>query len=195
MEAALPTPNADANEPQKDKVADAAFDPRAFRHALGQFATGVSIITAMGPDENPIGMTMSSFNSLSLDPPLILFSVDRKSYSLQPMLDAKGYAVNILSRAQEHLSNKFARALSDKFADVEHDLGFAQAPLLRDALAHFECEAYANYDGGDHVIFVGRVVRFNARTDLDPLLFFRGKYCDLTTEARPAPQWPLPIHY
>jgi len=174
---------------------DSQFDPRAFRHALGQFATGVSIITAMGPDEKPIGMTMSSFNSVSLEPPLVLFSVERKSYSLQAMLDAKGYAVNILSRAQEHLSNKFARALSDKWVDVEHVLGFAQAPLLHDALAHFECEPYAHYDGGDHVIFVGRVVQFAARTDLDPLVFFRGKYCDLTTEARPAPQWPLPIHY
>lgn len=171
------------------------FDARAFRNALGQFATGVAIITAMGQDQKPIGMTMSSFNSVSLDPPLILFSVERKSYSLRAMLDAKGYAVNILSREQEHLATKFARALSDKFAGVEHEPGFAQAPLLRDALAHFECAPYANYDGGDHVIFVGRVIRFSARTDLDPLVFFRGKYADLATESRPAPQWPLPIHY
>jgi len=192
----LPTPQAETKTLAEDNGAEASqFDSRAFRHALGQFATGVAIITAMGSDEKPIGMTMSSFNSVSLDPPLILFSVERKSYSLQAMQEAEGYAVNILSRAQEQLSNKFARALADKFADVEHEPGFAQAPLLHDALAHFECAPYANYDGGDHVIFVGRVVRFSARMDLDPLVFFRGKYADLTTESRPAPQWPLPIHY
>jgi flavin reductase (DIM6/NTAB) family NADH-FMN oxidoreductase RutF len=184
------TPESPGNNGQ-----ETAFDPRAFRQALGQFATGVAIITAEGDDAAAIGITMSSFNSVSLDPPLVLFSVDRKANSLKAMLEAKGFAVNILSRSQEHLSNQFAKALTDKWSDVEHTLGHAQAPLLHGALAHFECEPYAHYDGGDHVIFVGRVVRFSTRPDLDPLIFFRGKYCDLTTETRPAPQWPLPIHY
>lgn len=174
---------------------ESTFDPKAFRQALGQFATGVAIITAEGDDSSAIGMTMSSFNSVSLDPPLVLFSVDRKAHSLDAMLQAKGYAVNILSRSQEKLSNQFAKALTNKWSDVEHTPGHAQAPLLHGALVHFECEPYAHYDGGDHVIFVGRVLRFSMRTDLDPLIFFRGKYCDLTTETRPAPQWPLPIHY
>ncbi len=97
-------------------------------------------------------MTMSSFNSVSLDPPLIVFSVDRKAHSLPEMLEAKGYAVNILSRRHEHLSNQFAKALAAKWATVEHTLGHEEAPLIRGALARFECEPYAHYNGGDHLI-------------------------------------------
>ena len=102
--------------------ATADLDPRAFRQALGQFATGVAVITAEAADGQAIGLTMSSFNSVSVDPPLILFSIDRKAFSLKAMTEAKGYAVNILGRDQEHLSNKFAKALGDKWAAVEHTL-------------------------------------------------------------------------
>ena len=118
-----------------------------FRRALGEFATGVAVITAQGQGEDLIGMTMSSFNSVSLDPPLVLFSVDRKANSLPAMLQAKGFAVNILAREQENISNRFAKALSDKWADVKRTVGHAEAPLITGALAHFECEPYANYDG------------------------------------------------
>ncbi|MBN8942736.1 MAG: flavin reductase family protein [Rhizobiales bacterium] len=180
------------------EVAEApAFDGRAFRRALGQFATGVAIVTAHGGAGEAIGLTMSSFNSVSIDPPLILFSADRKALSLPAMLAAKGYAVNILSRGQEHLSNQFARAQADKWAAVSHQAGHAEAPLLKDALAHFECEPYAHYDGGDHVIFVGRVVRFSTleASETQPLLFFRGKYHGVDAEGERAPLWPLPIHY
>jgi flavin reductase (DIM6/NTAB) family NADH-FMN oxidoreductase RutF len=154
-------------------------DPRAFRQALGQFATGVAVITAEAADGGAIGMTMSSFNSVSVNPPLILFSIDRRSSSLQAMTLAKGYAVNILGRDQEHLSNTFARSLNDKWSAVEHTLGHQAAPLLAGALAHFECAPYAHYDGGDHVIFVGRVVRFTANPADEPLIFFRGAYRSL----------------
>jgi flavin reductase (DIM6/NTAB) family NADH-FMN oxidoreductase RutF len=173
-----------------------SFDVREFRRALGQFATGVAVITAQNPRGEAVGMTMSSFNSVSLDPPLILFSVDRKAYSLPEMLDARGYAVNILSRGQENLSNQFAKALSDKWAAVEHSLGHNEAPLIRGALAHFECEPYAHYDGGDHVIFVGKVVRFSSSENAgdQPLIFWRGKYHGLEAEDESAPLWPLPIH-
>jgi flavin reductase (DIM6/NTAB) family NADH-FMN oxidoreductase RutF len=174
-----------------------SFDPREFRRALGQFATGVAVITAQNPRGEAVGMTMSSFNSVSLDPPLILFSVDRRAYSLPEMLAAKGYAVNILSRSQEHLSNQFAKALSDKWVAVEHTLGHEEAPLIRGALANFECEPYAHYDGGDHVIFVGKVLRFCASEDakVQPLIFWRGKYHGLVVGDESAPLWPLPIHY
>ncbi len=154
-------------------------DPRAFRQALGQFATGVAVITAEGADGGAIGMTMSSFNSVSVEPPLVLFSIDRKAFSLEAMTEAKGYAVNILGRDQEQLSNKFARALGDKWSAVEHTLGHMAAPLIAGALAHFECVPYAQYDGGDHVIFVGRVVRFSAFPVSEPLIFFRGAYRSL----------------
>ncbi len=174
--------------------ATADVDPRAFRQALGQFATGVAVITAEAADGQAIGLTMSSFNSVSVDPPLILFSIDRKAFSLKAMTDAKGYAVNILGRDQEHLSNKFARALDDKWAAVEHTLGHEAAPLIAGALAHFECAPYAQYDGGDHVIFVGRVVKFTAYPANEPLVFFRGAYRSLASTER-SPEWPLPMHY
>ena len=115
-----------------------SFDTREFRRALGQFATGVAVITAQNRGGEAVGMTMSSFNSVSLEPPLILFSVDRTANSLPGMLEARGFAVNILSRCQEHLSNQFAGAMSDNWAAVEHTLGHNEAPLIPGALAHFE---------------------------------------------------------
>ena len=171
------------------------IDQRSFRRALSQFATGVAVITARSANGNVIGMTMSSFNSLSLDPPLILFSVDRRAISLNAMLAAKGYAVNILARQQEHLSNQFAKALGDKWSNVEYEIGHAQAPLLDGVLAHFECDPHANYDGGDHVLFIGHVVRFTAAEEGDPLVFFRGKYHSLSLYGQREPMWPLPMHY
>lgn len=159
-----------------------AVDQRSFRAALSQFATGVAVITARGPSEDAIGMTMSSFNSVSLDPPLILFSVDRRALSLPAMMAATGYAVNILSRRQEILAEQFARSNGDKWAEVEHSLGHAQAPLLHGALAHFECAPYACHDGGDHLIFIGRVLRFVWTSDEEPLVFFRGRYHGVSDE-------------
>lgn len=170
------------------------LDSRMFRRALGQFATGVAVITAQAENGSAIGLTMSSFNSVSVDPPLILFSMDRKAFSLAAMTGAAGYAVNILGRDQERLSDQFARSLSDKWSAVEHRLGHAAAPLIAGALAHFECEPYAQYDGGDHVIFVGRVLRFSAYPTNEPLIFFRGAYRSLAGTER-SPEWPLPMHY
>lgn len=172
------------------------MDARAYRRSLGEFATGVAIITAEGPRGELIGMTMSSFNSVSVDPPLVLFSVDRRANSLGAMLEAEGYAVNVLARDQEHLSNKFARALSDKWSEVQKTVGHARAPLLTGALAHFECEPYAHHGGGDHIIFLVRVLRQAVRPgEHPPLVFFRGGYRDLVEEGRREPSWPLPIHY
>lgn len=169
---------------------------RAFRRVLGEFATGVAIVTARGKGDELVGMTMSSFNSVSVDPPLVLFSVDRKAMSLPAMLDAKGFAVNVLAREQENISNQFARALANKWDQVKTSVGHAEVPLISGALAHFECEPYANYEGGDHVIFVVHVVRHTSHPDSPaPLIFFRGRYCDLVNDTQRAPAWPLPIHY
>jgi flavin reductase (DIM6/NTAB) family NADH-FMN oxidoreductase RutF len=175
--------------------AELSVDQRTFRRALSQFVTGVAVITARAEANEAIGMTMSSFNSVSLDPPLVLFSIDQRALSLPSMIAAKGYAVNILSRQQEALSNQFAKSLGDKWSNVEHSLGHAESPLLHGALAHFECEPYARHDGGDHVIFIGRVVRFTAREEGNPLVFFRGKYHSLSPQNQSEPMWPLPIHY
>ena len=166
------------------------IDQADFRRTLAQFATGVAVVTARNADGSPIGLTMTSFNSLSLDPPLILFSVDRRALSLSAMLAAKGYAVNVLARQQEHLSNQFAKALGNKWSNVEYEIGHAQAPLLGGVLAHFECDPYASHDGGDHVLFIARVVRFRALEVSDPLVFFRGKYHSLSTHDTAEPVWP-----
>jgi flavin reductase (DIM6/NTAB) family NADH-FMN oxidoreductase RutF len=172
------------------------MEVRAFRRALGEFATGVAVVTARGKGDELVGMTMSSFNSVSVDPPLVLFSVDRKALSLPAMQEAKGFAVNVLAREQEDISNKFARALANKWDQVKTSVGHAEAPLISGALAHFECEPYANYDGGDHVIFVVRVVRHTVHSEAPtPLIFFRGRYRDLIDETEREPTWPLPIHY
>jgi flavin reductase (DIM6/NTAB) family NADH-FMN oxidoreductase RutF len=167
-----------------------------FRRALGEFATGVAIITARAQNGRLIGMTMSSFNSVSVDPPLVLFSVDRKANSLAAMLEARGLAVNVLARDQENLSGQFARALSGKWSNVSTRVGHAEAPLIAGSLAHFECEPYAHYDGGDHVIFVARVLRHTVQSGVAaPLIFFRGRYHDLKDDSEREPAWPLPMHY
>ena len=152
------------------------------------------MITARGPAGEAIGLTMSSFNSVSLDPPLILFSVDRRARSLPAMQAASGFAVNILAHSQEALSDRFARSLGDKWEAVEHTPGHFEAPILAGALAHFECELYAQHDGGDHVIFIGRVLRFSAREDGEPLVFFRGRYHTVSSGDERTPEWPLPIY-
>ncbi len=172
------------------------MEDRAFRRALGEFSTGVAVVTARSRGGELIGMTMSSFNSVSLDPPLVLFSVDRKARSLPAMLEAGGFVVNILARDQEQISNQFARALSNKWDQVKTSVGHAEAPLISGALAHFECAPFGNHDGGDHVIFVVRVVRYALRDEpAAPLIFFRGRYRDLVDDTEREPEWPLPIHY
>jgi 4-hydroxyphenylacetate 3-hydroxylase, reductase component len=149
---------------------------RAFRHALGEFATGVAVVTARGKGEELVGMTMSSFNSVSLDPPLVLFSLDRRAYSLAAFHSAGHFAINVLSKGQRHLSVIFATPLIDKWDNVHYELWDTGCPILTDTLANFECKTQHIYDGGDHLIFVGRVQKMRFATDGEPLLFFRGGY-------------------
>ena len=181
---------------QEQAAPGAAFDARAFRKTLGRFATGVAVVTAKAADGALIGVTMSSFNSVSLDPPLVLFSIGRSAYSLNAMLAARGFGINLLSRAQRDLSDRFAKAQTDKWRDVAHVVSDLEAPLLDGALAHFECRPYAHYDGGDHVIFVVRVLRFSEPSSgEEPLVFFGGRYRSLEDEDQASPAWPLPLHY
>ena len=166
----------------------APFTSRDLRDALGCFATGVAVVTARDRLGEPVGMTMSSFNAVSLDPPLVLFSVARAAHSLDAMQAARGFAVNILGRAQADLSQRFARPHGDKWQAVEHSPGYGDAPVLADVLAHFECKPYAQHDGGDHVIFVCEVQRFaTAAAEEDPLIFYRGRYHALATDAERSP--------
>jgi flavin reductase (DIM6/NTAB) family NADH-FMN oxidoreductase RutF len=151
------------------------FDERAFRRALGCFATGVAIVTADGEGNGPVGMTISSFNAVSIQPPLVLFSIARTSHSLDAMARASGYAINVLGCEQQQLSDGFARARTDKWALLPQFRAGNGAPLIVGALAYFECTPFAQHDGGDHVIFVARVVRFSEDSG-DPLIFYRGAY-------------------
>lgn len=153
---------------------------RELRRALGCFATGVTIVTAPSADGHPIGVTVSSFNSVSLDPPLVLFSIARDARSLPVLRAAEAFAVNVLGHDHAELSNRFARPIDaadgSKWDGVEYAEGFGGAPVIPGAVACFECTPYARYDGGDHEIFVGRVTRHRSDPELAPLLFFRGGY-------------------
>ncbi len=154
------------------------FDVRRFRDALGQFPTGIAVVTADAASGERLGITISSFNSVSLDPPLVLFSVLRRANSFAAWQAVARYAINVLGEEQEELSNRFARTMGDKWIGLPPLRGESGLPILPNALATFECEAYARHDGGDHEIFVGRVVavRDNPGKRGRPLVFFDGRY-------------------
>jgi len=156
-----------------------SFDSRTFRAALGCFATGITVVTSVGLDGEYLGFTANSFNSVSLDPPLVLFSLDRGAYSLKAFEAAGVFAINILSEGQQAVSVAFARALSNKWDGIRTEVWETGSPILLDALASFDCQTTSMHDGGDHVIFVGRVLRLRAVADGRPLLYYRGGYCQL----------------
>ncbi|MDY0071054.1 MAG: flavin reductase family protein [Thauera sp.] len=153
----------------------AAFDPQAFRAALGTFTTGVTIITTRAQDGEPIGITANSFNSVSLNPPLVLWSLAKNARSLPAFTSASHWNVHILSAEQEELSGRFARQGEDKFADLALDESISSAPLLPHCTARFQCRTAFSYDGGDHLIFVGEVLAYD-HSDLPPLVFQSGQY-------------------
>src|ERR1700736_3864023 len=154
---------------------NSAIDPRDFRNALGTFATGVTIATAMAADGKPYGVTCNSFASVSLTPPLVLWSLGMFSQGLTIFQNASHFAVHVLGASQQSLASKFAKSLEDKFAGVEWTPGLGNAPLLADSVAHFQCRAANRYYGGDHVIFLGAVEAY-AYNRKEPLLFARGGY-------------------
>jgi flavin reductase (DIM6/NTAB) family NADH-FMN oxidoreductase RutF/pimeloyl-ACP methyl ester carboxylesterase len=151
-------------------------DARTFRDALGCFATGVTIITAMGSDGKPIGLTANSFTSVSLDPPLLLVCIANNAGSAPIMRDAERFAVNVLQIGQQPTSNRFAGKGEDRFAATPWEVGEFGTPVLTGSLSSFECERDALHDGGDHFILVGRVLKAMFEPRRDPLLYFRGKY-------------------
>ncbi|MGB0907320.1 MAG: flavin reductase [Maricaulaceae bacterium] len=152
-------------------------NPNAFRNALGQFATGVTIVTTAEEDGTPVGVTASSFNSVSLDPPLILWSLAKTAKSMPAYQNSGGFNVHVLAAHQSGLSNQFARPSSDKFEGIDWtpcDQGFPQLP---EYAAQFRCKTTFQYEGGDHIIFVGEVVDYQAH-DLPVLVFHGGRYAD-----------------
>ena len=151
-------------------------DSKTLRDALGCFATGITIVTALAPARTPIGLTANSFTSVSLDPPLILVCIGASAGSAVVLRDADRFAVNVLQIGQQPASSRFASRSSDRFAAMEWNIGEMGAPVLSNSLCAFECEHFAVHDAGDHFILLGRVLKATFEPRRDPLLYFRGKY-------------------
>ena len=160
---------------QEAKAVAERFDRRDYRRALGQFATGVTVVTARASDGRKVGVTVNSFSSVSLDPPLILWSISRQAPSFTDFGNATHFAVNILESRQHHLSRQFSTPLPDKFAGVEFEEGTGGVPLLHGAIAQFVCRKIRQYDGGDHMILVGEVEQYKYNEG-EPLVFHSGRY-------------------
>lgn len=157
------------------ETAPAASNPRHLRDCFGQFATGVTIITTCGAGGERIGLTASSFNTLSLSPPMVLWSLGAHSSSLPMFRQALYFSVNVLETHQMPLAKRFSQKNIDRFDGVKWHPGLHDVPLIDGAVAWFECETRAVNEFGDHVLFVGEVLRC-ARVDGSPLLFRKGEY-------------------
>lgn len=152
------------------------FDLRAFRNALGSFPTGVAVVTTTASAEHHLGITVNSFTSVSLDPPLVLWCMDKKSDRYHAFTKARCYTVSILGTEHQDVSARLARQGSHSLDGIALKPTRLGPPALADALAIFECEAEAVHDAGDHAILIGRVVQFSRHENGAPLVFFRGKY-------------------
>lgn len=152
------------------------FSSSHFRTALGCFATGVTIVTARAQDGSLIGLTANSFNSVSLDPPLVLWSLSGMAASLEAFRAGSHYAIHVLAASQHDLAQRFSTRGSDRFAGLEVSLSANGVPLIAGCLAVFECFNRSRYEEGDHVIFVGEVERCACSMDLPPLLFHAGRF-------------------
>lgn len=151
-------------------------DARTLRDAMGCFATGITIVTALGDAGNPVGLTANSFTSLSLDPPLLLVCIANGAGSAPVLRSAEYFAVNLLQIGQQPTSNRFASKAEDRFAATPWHAGEGGVPVLDGSLGSFECRTHAVHEGGDHFILVGEVLRAEFDPRRDPLLYFRGKY-------------------
>jgi flavin reductase (DIM6/NTAB) family NADH-FMN oxidoreductase RutF len=151
-----------------------AIERNEFRRVLGNFAAGVTIVTTVGEDGTPYGLTATAFTSVSLNPPLILVCVDKRSESY-PHFGSGVFAVNLLAADQQEISQRFAVSGGDKFSQVDFRCGVTGAPLLPGTIGYLECKTVHVYDGGDHTIYVGEVQAGSAN-EAEPLLYFRGAY-------------------
>jgi flavin reductase (DIM6/NTAB) family NADH-FMN oxidoreductase RutF len=157
------------------------IDKTEFRQTLGCFATGITVITTVDDDGAPVGLTANSFTSLSLDPPMVLFCLDRKVQSFDAFHHHRHFAVNILASDQQDVSNRFAKSGPEKWSGVEFESWDTGCPILKGCLANLECDIDEIHEGGDHVIIVGEVKRIARDGDAPgPLLYFRGGYAGVS---------------
>ncbi|MFN3214562.1 MAG: flavin reductase family protein [Henriciella sp.] len=162
-----------------------SFDLRTFRDTLGLFVTGVTVITTRDEAGNPVGLTANSFNSVSLDPPLVLWSVGLNALSLPAFSNASAFAVHILRDDQAELSQRFAKSGTDKFAGVAIETGLHDLPLLPDCAARLECLPYAKQEAGDHILFIAEVQRLASDPKAMPLVYHGGRYAELADKPVP----------
>jgi flavin reductase (DIM6/NTAB) family NADH-FMN oxidoreductase RutF len=161
------------------------FDSKEFRRALGCFPTGVAIISSREPNGEPTGLTCNSFSSVSLEPPLVLWSLRKASKSIEIYKAAKSFAINVLAEDQDHLSQRFATSsIAKKFDGVAWRIGYDDLPLIDNCVARFECSMFAQHDAGDHIVFMGKVEHFEVVREQDPLVFYKGAYMMLTQSLR-----------
>jgi len=168
--------NVNADGAAKDLVdvtALQAVDPLALRQAMGSFLTGVTIVTARNEQGRPYGLTVNSFNSVSLDPPLVLWSLDKRNDKISLFRNAGGFTVNVMRGDQEDLIWLFAKTETERFLNTDWHWGIANQPILANTLISLECRAWAEYPGGDHIIFVGEVVNITGSKGA-PAAFFEG---------------------
>ena len=172
-------------EPAAPVASPPSIEAGLFRQLLGCFPTGVAVITTRTPDGEPAGLTCNSFSSVSLEPPLVLFSL-RKASSLLPTFTESGtFAINILSQSQDALSGRFASSkIADKFEGVAWRKGPLGTPLVDDCLASFECSVHARHEAGDHVIFIGEVRHMSPGCSDHALVFYKGAYMMLAESLR-----------
>lgn len=162
--------------PPRPRAYPPSFTQAEFRAALSMFATGVTIVTARAANGRLVGLTANSFNSVSLSPPLVLWSLAQAAGAMTVLSTGSHYAINVLAADQQELAQRFAAKDVDRWAYVTHTEGVAGAPLLAGAAAIFECFNRSRYDEGDHVIFVGEVERCSYHADASPLLFHGGRF-------------------
>jgi 3-hydroxy-9,10-secoandrosta-1,3,5(10)-triene-9,17-dione monooxygenase reductase component len=174
----------DPEEARTTALADT--DKRELRGALGQFATGVTIITTSGDDGQPVGVTANSFNSVSLDPPLVLWSLCHSAHSRPLFERAEHFCVHFLTAEQRELSERFACAGMDKFAGLEWATGIGDVPLLTEYVAQFECRMSDSHRIGDHVVFIGEVLSFRT-SESRPLVFYGGTYAQADRRRKEKP--------
>ena len=153
-----------------------AVDRQDLRDALASFATGIAIVTSIDDSGTPVGVTINSFSSVSMNPPLVLFCLDRKAFSLPTFLGAGHFAINILEVSQDELAHRFATPLADKWAGVRWVAGAGGVPLLPGCVASLECRRYNVLEGGDHLIILGEVTAATSHPDREALLYKRGLY-------------------
>ncbi|MBK8175697.1 MAG: flavin reductase family protein [Rhodospirillales bacterium] len=162
-----------------------SVNPNTFREALARFASGVCVVTTVGKDGRPAGVTISAFSSLSLHPPLVLFCIGKQSANIAAWLAGRHFTVNVLSETQAHLSDAFASRREDKFVGVEGTIGANGCFRLKGCLASLECTRSSLHDEGDHHIVVGRVEHVHLEHNMRPLLRFRGAYERIDSAALP----------